>query len=130
MQDLEKTEPYKQVRREDARDVDAADLQNFLARHLQTEEKRYRDEKEVAAWIKKDPLVRFKKYLEKKKIWNTKYEEAIQKEIEGIVERNVQEYENMGVPPVEYLFNHMYKEMPPALKEQLAYIKQFERKKE
>jgi len=45
MQDLEKTEPYKQVRREDARDVDAADLQNFLARHLQTEEERNRDEK-------------------------------------------------------------------------------------
>jgi len=102
-----------------------------LADHTTSDDaKRYRDEKEVAAWIKKDPLVRFKKYLEKKKIWNTKYEEAIQKEIEGIVERNVQEYENMGVPPVEYLFNHMYKEMPPALKEQLAYIKQFERKKE
>src|SRR3989344_4942343 len=44
MQDLERAETYREIRREDARDVDAAYLQDLLSRQLQSEQERYRDE--------------------------------------------------------------------------------------
>ena len=45
MQDFERAEPYREVCRENARDVHASDLQDFSPRELQPEEERYRDEK-------------------------------------------------------------------------------------
>src|SRR3990167_10106223 len=45
VQDLERAEPYREVCREDAGNVDAPNLQYLFTRELQPEEERYRDEK-------------------------------------------------------------------------------------
>ena len=36
---------------------------------------RYRTDEEVSSWQKKDPLIRLRKYLEKKGLWNSEIEE-------------------------------------------------------
>ena len=70
--------------------------------------KKYRQEaEEKAAWAK-EPMLRFKKYLEDKKLWDDQREEALLAEIKVEVEKAVQEFET----PVEFAadtpFDHVY----------------------
>lgn len=44
--------------------------------------KRYRTQADMDAWDKKDPLIRFRKYLEDKKLWDEKQEEALMAQID------------------------------------------------
>jgi len=89
---------------------------------------KYRTEKEVKEWVKKDPISRLKKYMESHKMWTSKQEDALLKEIETKVNKEVEEFEKIGKPPLDDMFKYMYKEMTPQLKEQLEYIKQFPQK--
>jgi pyruvate dehydrogenase E1 component alpha subunit len=82
--------------------------------------KRYRSESEVQAWQKRDPLVRFERYLfSKSHLTQAKQEEIhaeIQTEIQRAVERAEKEMASMGAP-LE-MFDHLYAQMPPYLEKQ------------
>lgn len=67
---------------------------------------KYRSEKEVKDWQKKDPLQRVRKYLEKKKLWNQKKEEQLKKEIEVMVDKAVKSYEAIPRAPKEDIFKY------------------------
>jgi pyruvate dehydrogenase E1 component alpha subunit len=69
---------------------------------------KYRSEEEVKAWEQKDPLTRFRVYLEKKKLLDTTVEEQVDEEIA----RGVERFESM--PPADPLemFDHAYGELP------------------
>ena len=69
---------------------------------------KYRTEEEVKAWEQKDPLTRFRVYLEKKKLLDTTVEEQVDEEIA----RGVERFESM--PPADPLemFDHAYGELP------------------
>ncbi|MDP3728912.1 MAG: pyruvate dehydrogenase (acetyl-transferring) E1 component subunit alpha [bacterium] len=67
---------------------------------------KYRNEKEVKEWQKKDPLQRVKIYLEKKKLWNEKKETELQKECEAIVDKAVKSYEAIPRAPREDIFKY------------------------
>ncbi len=54
---------------------------------------KYRTEKEVKEWQKKDPMLRLKIYMEKKKMWDEKKEQTLKKEIEIMVDKAVKSYE-------------------------------------
>jgi pyruvate dehydrogenase E1 component alpha subunit len=56
---------------------------------------KYRDEKEVEQWKKKDPIVRFRKYLEGKKLWDAKKEQTLQEELKAEIDKNVHTFESM-----------------------------------
>ncbi|QQG38965.1 MAG: pyruvate dehydrogenase (acetyl-transferring) E1 component subunit alpha [Candidatus Woesearchaeota archaeon] len=84
---------------------------------------RYRTEKEVKEWQKKDPIDRLKKYMQAKKLWSESYEKEITKKAEELVNKAVEKAESLGIPPVEDMFKYMFKEMPPELKEQLEELK-------
>jgi pyruvate dehydrogenase E1 component alpha subunit len=86
---------------------------------------KYRDEKEVKTWEKKDPIDRLKKYMIKMKLWTEKDDEKMLKEIEQYIEKEVAKAESMSPPKVEDIFKFMYAEMPQNLREQLEYMKQF-----
>lgn len=92
--------------------------------------RRYRSSQELEAWINKDPILRLKKYMEKKKIWNTKEEENMMDEIENQIEKEVEIYEKTPRAPLEDIFKYVHKEMTQQLTEQLAYLKKFPRKEE
>jgi TPP-dependent pyruvate/acetoin dehydrogenase alpha subunit len=82
--------------------------------------KRYRKEKEVEAWKKRDPLIRFQKYMTDKGLLSDEKVEAleteIKDEIQGAVDRAEEIMKKAG-DPLD-MFEHAYAEMPPYLVEQ------------
>lgn len=83
---------------------------------------RYRDEKEVQEWKKRDPIERFRKYLEREGLWNARKEAQLQEELNRQITQAIKEAEASPPPSVESLFEDVYAEMPPHLQEQLAYL--------
>lgn len=89
---------------------------------------KYRQNAEVEEWRKKDPIKRFRIYLEKKGIWSQSYEEKLLKEALEEVEKAVEEAEAYN-PVVENMFNYVYAEITPGLKEQMDELLTFMAKK-
>jgi pyruvate dehydrogenase E1 component alpha subunit len=84
---------------------------------------KYRDPAEVADWEKRDPIARFRTYLEKKGLWDEDAERAVSENAAALVEAAVAEAEAMPPASPEDIFAYTYAEMPPALAEQLAELK-------
>jgi pyruvate dehydrogenase E1 component alpha subunit len=79
---------------------------------------RYRDEKEVEAAWKREPIGRLKTYLEANGAWDEKQEKALLEEAAKQVEGAVAEYESAGLPGIESMFDYMYADMPAELQAQ------------
>ena len=79
---------------------------------------KYRTDEEVKFWEQKDPLTRFRAYLEKKKLLEASLEDQVDEEIARAVER----FEAM--PPADPLamFDHAYAELPAHLAAQRAEL--------
>ncbi len=88
--------------------------------------KRYRKDKEVEGWMKRDPLPRFQKYLIDKGLLSedkaTALEEEVKAEIQAAVERAEELMGKFG-DPLD-MFDHAYAELPPYLKEQKEELAQ------
>jgi len=96
-----------------------------LGDHTTSDDARmYRDEKEVEEWKKKDPILRYKKYLERIKLWNEDKESKLLEEAKLLIEKAVEKAENFPKPLPEDIFKYTYAEMTPQLKEQLANLKE------
>ncbi len=80
---------------------------------------RYRDEAEVAAWQARDPLPRFRKYLEHARWWDDAREERLEQEIGDEITRAIQEAERIPPPAIETIFSDVYAEMPPHLRQEM-----------
>ncbi len=89
---------------------------------------RYRENKEVEEWRKKDPIKRLRIYLEKKGIWSQSYEDNLVKEITDEIEKAVDEAEAYK-PEVANMFRYVYEKMPPHLEEQMEELLTFIKKK-
>jgi pyruvate dehydrogenase E1 component alpha subunit len=70
--------------------------------------RRYRDEKEVEAWRKKDPLIRTRKYLESKKLWNDKKQADIEARAKEIVEGVVERAQGIEAPVFKDIFDSTF----------------------
>ena len=84
---------------------------------------RYRSEKEVMSWQKKDPIERVKKFMEKRRIWNQKDEEEWLEKCKKMVEKAVSNAKGIKKPEIEDMFKYMYKEMTDELKEELESLR-------
>jgi pyruvate dehydrogenase E1 component alpha subunit len=75
---------------------------------------KYRSDAEVAMWEQKDPLTRFRAYLEKRNLLEERLEQKIDDEIAEAVRR----FE--ATPPADpvTMFDHVYAELPPNLQAQ------------
>lgn len=86
--------------------------------------KRYRPEAEVQAMLPKEPLVRMRKYLEKKGLWNAAQQAQLDQELTDEIEEAVKLYEHeLAAIDVLEPFEHIYAEKTPDLaaqKEQAA----------
>ncbi len=69
---------------------------------------RYRTSKEVKQWQEKDPILRLRLYLEKKKLWNKKQEEALQKELQEKINTAASNYENIPKPLEDEIGKYTY----------------------
>jgi pyruvate dehydrogenase E1 component alpha subunit len=87
--------------------------------------KRYRKEEEVEGWRKRDPILRFQKYLKDKGLLSDEkigeLEDRIKAEIQQAVE-HAEELMKKYSDPL-HMFEHAYSEMPPHLKEQKEELK-------
>ncbi|OHA63840.1 MAG: pyruvate dehydrogenase (acetyl-transferring) E1 component subunit alpha [Candidatus Wildermuthbacteria bacterium RIFCSPHIGHO2_01_FULL_47_27] len=72
--------------------------------------KRYRSEKEVEEWRKKDPVARLKKYMEKETIWSEKREKELQEKEKTQVLDAVKKFESVPPPAPEDIFKYLYAE--------------------
>jgi pyruvate dehydrogenase E1 component alpha subunit len=86
---------------------------------------KYRSEKELEAWRKKDPIDRFRAYLAEKKIWNEDFEKEVRAEALKQIDKAVKEAEAAPPPTIEELFEHTYKDMPPELAAQREELETF-----
>lgn len=85
----------------------------------------YRSDKELKEWEKKDPLKRFKIYLENKKLWNNELEEKQIKEYEEYTNKIFKEIENSKPISVDDVFKYNYLHMHKDLEEQLTDYKNY-----
>lgn len=88
---------------------------------------RYRDSKMYDAWAKRDPIQRFRQYLEGKKLWDAKKQEELEKELKATLAEAVEKAEKEPAPSIETLFEDVY-EQPTAqlLRQQEALQKEQE----
>jgi pyruvate dehydrogenase E1 component alpha subunit len=92
-----------------------------MAMHTTADDpKKYRAEEEVEQWKKRDPITRFQKYLVEKKLLSEDkiagMESEIMEEIQAAIDQAEAQMKTLGDPMD--MFEHVYAEMSPYLKEQ------------
>lgn len=92
---------------------------------------RYRPEGELEEWEKKDPILRFKNYLEGRGLWDQKFDESVLAEGEKLVVEGV-EGANKMVSNVDVLsmFDYLYAEKDARLLSQREDLSKYLDKKE
>ena len=90
---------------------------------------RYRTTDTDNEWAAKDPLVRFRKYLEAKGLWDEKKEEEVIERAKEEIKEAIKQADKAPKQKVTELMDNMYDgEMPANLKEQYAIYKEKESK--
>lgn len=79
---------------------------------------RYRDDAEVSARWKEEPIARLRRYLVAVGSWSTVQEESLLAECAKLVEAAADEYLAISPPAPESMFDHLYARLPEALVEQ------------
>ena len=85
----------------------------------------YRQPEEAAAWEKKDPILRLRLYLEKKKLWDAAQEEAFKSTLVKEVNEAIAAAKATPAPPLRSIVEDVYFECPPYLEEQYEELKTF-----
>lgn len=83
---------------------------------------RYRPDEELKQWEQKDPLRRFRMYLEKKGLLDEEAERKLREEVQAQIQEAVREAEKAPLPGPEALIEDVYAEVPPFLREELTEI--------
>ena len=86
---------------------------------------RYRFDQEVKEWTERDPIKRFKIYLEKKGLWTDGDEKETLVWAQATVEEEVKKAQSFPSPAIDEVFEHTYAEMPPELREQIEALRQW-----
>ncbi|WP_186577610.1 pyruvate dehydrogenase (acetyl-transferring) E1 component subunit alpha [Aquibacillus kalidii] len=89
---------------------------------------RYRTDDLDNEWEKKDPLVRFRKFLEAKGLWSEEEENKVIEDAKEQVKAAIKEADNTPKQKVTDLMENMYEKMPAHLEEQYAEYKEKESK--
>ncbi|KMM38828.1 pyruvate dehydrogenase (acetyl-transferring) E1 component subunit alpha [Guptibacillus hwajinpoensis] len=79
---------------------------------------RYRSEDLDSEWEKKDPIVRFRKYLESKDLWNEEKENEVVAKAKEEIKAAIKKADGTPKQKVTDLISHMYEELPYNLREQ------------
>jgi pyruvate dehydrogenase E1 component alpha subunit len=79
---------------------------------------RYRDQAEVDAWLRRDPLPRLRRYLERAGLWSDDDERALEAELEAEIALAIEAAEAAPPPDRATLFDDVYASPPWHLREQ------------
>ncbi|MBD1380897.1 pyruvate dehydrogenase (acetyl-transferring) E1 component subunit alpha [Metabacillus arenae] len=89
---------------------------------------RYRTKETETEWEEKDPLVRFRKYLEDKGLWNEEEETKVIEQAKEDIKEAIKKADDYPKQKVTDLIENMYEELPVNLKEQYEIYKAKESK--
>ncbi len=78
----------------------------------------YRPREEVAAWKRRDPLERFRRFLEKRDLWDDAAETSLREEIDASFKAAGDEAAAAGPVPLDWMFEDVYESVPAHLEEQ------------
>lgn len=85
---------------------------------------KYRTKEEEETWAARDPLLRLKKYLQERDLWNAVEENKLLDQYNLEIERQFLEAENYSPPALDDVFKFQYEELPDELNRQkVAYEK-------
>ena len=87
---------------------------------------RYRTEDLDNEWEIKDPIVRFRKYLEKKNLWSKDEEEEVIDQAKADIKEAIKQVDKTSKQKVTDLIGFMFEELPNNLKEQMQEYKEKE----
>ena len=91
---------------------------------------RYRPAAQVEEWKKKDPISRFKAYLENRGLWDEIDDGHLQKELDDEINEAIRVAEKTPPPALETVFTDVYADVPPHLREQMEeFMKSGERRR-
>lgn len=79
---------------------------------------RYRSEQEVDVWRTRDPLPRFRRYLEAQGLWDDARQEALELLHKQQIAEAVTALEAHPAPPDDSPFEHVFETSPPSLQQQ------------
>jgi pyruvate dehydrogenase E1 component alpha subunit len=79
---------------------------------------RYRPAEELAAAIGRDPMVRTRKYLESKGLWDASQQAAAEEKAKALIHEVVQVALNVPKPSVNDIFDYVFAELPEDLARQ------------
>ncbi len=86
---------------------------------------RYRREREVEWWEKRDPMARYRSYLEAEGIWEAIDEEAIREECNEAFDEAKAAADAFDPGGLDEIFKWVYEETPPAVQRQLEEFEAF-----
>jgi len=89
---------------------------------------RYRSADLDSEWEKKDPLVRFRKFLESKNLWSEEEENEVIETAKEEIKEAIKKTDKYPKQKVTDLIEHMYEELPVNLQEQMEEYKEKESK--
>jgi 2-oxoisovalerate dehydrogenase E1 component alpha subunit len=82
------------------------------------DDSRYRPREEVEAWKRRDPLERFRMFLEGRELWDDASEEELRLEIDEAFKSATAEAEAAGPIPLEWMFEDVFASPLASLEEQ------------
>ena len=80
---------------------------------------RYRKPEELELWRQKDPVERFRKYLQEKGSYDTDWDTGMRSEIDDAITEAVRAAEKVPPPAMETVFTDVYADVPWHLREQM-----------
>ncbi|MCC6679224.1 MAG: pyruvate dehydrogenase (acetyl-transferring) E1 component subunit alpha [Phycisphaerales bacterium] len=80
--------------------------------------RRYRDAQELEMWQGKDPMIRLRKYLVDRGLWDDEKEAAHQEKSKAIVQEVVKAAEGIEKPSIDDIFDFTYATLPAELEAQ------------
>ncbi len=86
--------------------------------------RRYRDPKEVEAWLARDPMVRLRKYLDRKGLWDDAKQTKLEDRAKTIVAEIVKSAEGIEKPAITDIFDYTFAgDLPAELQRQRATMR-------
>jgi pyruvate dehydrogenase E1 component alpha subunit len=83
---------------------------------------RYRDDAEVSARWKEEPVARLRAFMVAAGYWDKAQEERLHAECNALVEEAAEEYLATAPQPADTMFAHLYAELPKAYEDQRASL--------
>ncbi|WP_429886397.1 pyruvate dehydrogenase (acetyl-transferring) E1 component subunit alpha [Geoalkalibacter halelectricus] len=83
---------------------------------------RYRDAEEVERMRPREPLVRYRLFLQERKLWSEDWETQLNTEIDTWIGTAVHQAESLPAPAPAEVFDYMFAELPPHLARQKAEL--------